>query len=111
MDLFIDYCNEEHEVEYEDGTIKIFKGVQLIDDIHLLDEIINYNEHANVDRIIGAIGGLGYLHYLNASHSWNSSKNYKKKIEEKENAQKTFKKSFYANNLRGAYGNIRKNRR
>jgi hypothetical protein len=110
MDLFIDYCNEEHEVEFEDGSIKIYKGVQLIDDIYLLDEIINYNEHANVDRIIGAIGGLGYIHYLNASRSWNSSKNYKKNIEEEQQVQKTFQKSFYANNLRGTYGNIKKRR-
>lgn len=110
MDLFIDYCNEEHEVELEDGSIKIYKGVQLIDDIYLLDEIINYNEHANVDRIIGAIGGLGYIHYLNASRSWNSSKNYKKNIEEEQQVQRTFQKSFYANNLRGTYGNVRKRR-
>lgn len=110
MDLFIDYCNEEHEVELEDGSIKIYKGVQLIDDIHLLDEIINYSEHANVDRIIGAIGGLGYIHYLNASRSWNSSKNYKKSIEEEQQVQRTFQKSFYANNLRGTYGNLKRRR-
>lgn len=104
IDLFVDYCNEEHEVEYEDGTIKTFKGVQLIDDIVLLDEIMAYSEHINVDRIIGAIGGYGYLHYLNASHTWNPSKHYKKRLDEKEQKQKTFQQSFYANNLRGTYG-------
>ena len=36
FDLFVDFCNEPYEIEQEDGTIKVVKGIFLIDDIGLL---------------------------------------------------------------------------
>jgi len=70
FDLFVDYCNEEFEIEQEDGTIKILKGVQRIDDIGLLDEIIQWSENLNVDRITSAMGAYAYLFYLQSSFKW-----------------------------------------
>lgn len=82
--LFVDYCNEVFEVEDENGVKIIIKGVQRIDDIGLLDEIINWTEHANTDRLIAAYGAYGFLHYLNSSFLW--------KVEEKRKEQDEFLK-------------------
>ena len=70
FNLFVDYCNEVFEIEQEDGTIKLVKGVQMIDDIGLLEEIIQWNENLNVDRITSAMGAFGYLHYLRTANLW-----------------------------------------
>lgn len=107
LTLFIEYCNEDIPWVNEEGEEITIKGVQLIDDIILLDEIIKYKEGANVDRIIGAIGGYGYLHYLLSSYAWTNTNGIKERIEEKQEKNKTFKKSFYANDLRGFYGRKR----
>lgn len=107
FDLFVDYCNEEIEVELEDGSFIVKKGVEKIDDIHLLDEIIQYSENANVDRIISAMGGFGYLHYLKASYKWSPTKTFKKRMDSEKEERKQFKRGFYANDLRGFYGKKR----
>lgn len=70
FDLFVDECNETYEIPQEDGTTKILKGVQLIDDIGLLEEIIQWSENLNVDRITSAMGCYGYAHYLRSSYKW-----------------------------------------
>lgn len=70
FDLFVDYCNETYEIEQLDGTKKLLKGVQLIDDIGLLDEIIAYSENLNVDRITAAMSCVSYAHYLRVSGLW-----------------------------------------
>lgn len=70
FELFVDYCNESFEFEQEDGTIKVLKGVQRIDDIGLLDEIIQWSENLNVDRITSAMGCHAYSHFLRVSLRW-----------------------------------------
>lgn len=80
FDLFVEYCNENHEIEQEDGSIKLVKGVQLIDDIGLLEEIINYSENLNVDRITSVQGAWAYSHYLRSSLNWVPSNYVKKKM-------------------------------
>src|SRR5690606_22214372 len=55
LGMFIEFCNEVIEVEQEDGTVKTMYGVQKIQDIVLLDEIINYKEDGNFDRISAAL--------------------------------------------------------
>lgn len=70
FDLFVEECNETYEIEQEDGTTKVLKGVQLIDDIWLLEEIIQWSENLNVDRITSAMGCYGYAHYLRSSYKW-----------------------------------------
>lgn len=86
FDLFVEYCNENHEVEQEDGSIKLIKGVQLIDDVGLLEEIINWSENLNVDRITSAMAAFAYGHYLRSSLFWVPS-NYVKSKPKDENPQ------------------------
>lgn len=70
FDNFVEECNETYEIEQEDGITKVLKGVQLIDDIWLLEEIIQWSENLNVDRITSAMGCYGYAHYLRSSYKW-----------------------------------------
>lgn len=114
FDLFVDYCNEEYDMTVigDDGKEKIItvKGVQMIDDIYLLDEIISYQENANVDRIIGAMGGYGYLHYLISSQNWIPSKSFNRYNNQQQEAKKEIQrtKSFYSKNLKGSYRTLRR---
>lgn len=39
-------------------------GIQTMNDIGFLEEIINYKEDNNVDRISAALGAVGWMHYL-----------------------------------------------
>jgi hypothetical protein len=111
FNLFVDYCNEEIEVEDENGNIIILKGVQRIDDIYLLDEIIQWSEHANVDRITSAMACVAFIHYLQSSFRWKVPV-YKKDRQENEQPQKKVERSktFYAPNNRGRsfYGSRRR---
>ena len=107
--LFVDYCNETFEVENEDGTLVILKGVQRIDDIGLLDEIIQWSEHANVDRLVAVYGAYGFLHYLNSSFLWRVP-TLKKETDNQEIPERsTQSKSFYTKPKRrsGFYGRQR----
>jgi hypothetical protein len=70
FDFFVDYCNETFEVEQEDGTTKLLKGVQKVDDVGLLEEIINWSENLNVDRITSAMASVAYAHYLRSASFW-----------------------------------------
>lgn len=81
FDLFVDECNETFEIEQEDGSIIYLKGVQLIDDIGLLEEIIMFSDNLNVDRITSACGAFSYAHYLRSSNMWKTTM-YKKNIEQ-----------------------------
>jgi len=101
FDLFVDYCNETFEIEQEDGTLLILKGVQLIDDIGLLDEIIQWSENLNVDRITSAMGAVAHAHYMRSSYKWKPL-NYVKpdSQNEKPKESKERPKTFYAQNKR-----------
>lgn len=86
FDLFVDECNETFEIEQEDGSIRYLKGVQLIDDLGLLEEIIMYSDNLNVDRITSACGAFSYAHYLRSSNMWKTTI-YKKNTEIDDNPQ------------------------
>lgn len=97
FNLFVDYCNETFDVEDEEGNSVSLKGVQRIDDIGLLDEIINWSENANVDRITSAMGAYAFIHYLNSSFKW-KVKQYQKQDAERTQIKKPVsrEKSFYS---------------
>lgn len=81
----VDYCWQDFVVGYDDQTglgITV-KGIELIDDIALLDEIIQYKSGLNVDRIIAFGHALVLARYFDDN-------NYmpKSKIEEMNNARK-----------------------
>ena len=96
FDLFVEYCNEDFEIQDQEGNVRFVKGVQRIDDIGLLDEIIQWSENLNVDRITSAMGCVGYAHYLRSSHKWKVL-NYKAPSDEDEKPKKKpqREKSFF----------------
>lgn len=107
FNLFVDYCNEEFEVEDEDGNTVILKGVQRIDDIWLLQEIIDWGENTNVDRITSAMGAYGYIHYLNSSHRWRVPTLEKSRAPQEEKPKRTRDRNFYSNRERDFYNRRR----
>lgn len=81
----VDYCWQDFVIGYDDNTgldITV-KGIELIDDIALLDEIIQYKPGLNVDRIIAFGHALVLARYFDDN-------NYmpKSKIDEMNNARK-----------------------
>lgn len=81
----VDYCWQDFVIGYDDQTSLdiTVKGIELIDDIALLDEIIQYKPGLNVDRIIAFGHALVLARYFDDN-------NYmpKSKIEEMNNARK-----------------------
>lgn len=81
----VDYCWQDFVIGYDDqtGLDITAKGIELIDDIALLDEIIQYKPGLNVDRIIAFGHALVLARYFDDN-------NYmpKSKIEEMNNARK-----------------------
>lgn len=81
----VDYCWQDFVVGYDDqtGLDITVKGIEMIDDIALLDEIIQYKPGLNVDRIIAFGHALVLARYFDDN-------NYmpKSKIEEMNNARK-----------------------
>ncbi len=81
----VDYCWQDFVIGYDDSTgldITV-KGIELIDDMALLDEIIQYKPGLNVDRIISFGHALVLARYFDDN-------NYmpKSKIDEMNNARK-----------------------
>lgn len=64
MSLLTKKLKAHSDVENEDGTITRLLGVQKIDDMGLLEEIIQYTEGNNVDRITSFMSCLGFEFYL-----------------------------------------------
>ena len=81
----VDYCWQDFVIGYDNqtGLDITVKGIELIDDIALLDEIIQYKPGLNVDRIIAFGHALVLARYFDDN-------NYmpKSKIEEMNNARK-----------------------
>lgn len=81
----VDYCWQDFVIGYDDqtGLDITVKGIELIDDIALLDEIIQYKPGLNVDRIIAFGHALVLARYFDDN-------NYmpKSKIEEMNDARK-----------------------
>lgn len=81
----VDYCWQDFVVGYDDqtGLDITVKGIELIDDMALLDEIIQYKPGLNVDRIIAFGHALVLARYFDDN-------NYmpKSKIDEMNNARK-----------------------
>ncbi len=64
LNMFANYTKEDITVINELGEEVTMERIHTINDIYLLDEIINYNKDANVDRITSSMGAIGFLHYL-----------------------------------------------
>lgn len=92
FELAVDYMNEEFEVEDENGKPLTLKGVQRVDDIWLLQEMIEWGENTNVDRLTAFMGANGMLHYLNSSHRWRvpNAEKLREQKEERPKRERTF---------------------
>jgi hypothetical protein len=67
--LVIDFCKRQFHVKDNEGNIIETKlGVELIKDIHLLEEIIKYKPGGNYDRIISFGSALFYDHYCTITY-------------------------------------------
>ena len=64
----VKYCNQKHKIYKEDGTVEEILGIELINDIGLLEEIIKYNEKGNFDRIVAFGHALVQDHYFTANY-------------------------------------------
>lgn len=94
----VHYCNRIFQIYDEDGYEIDVLGVQMIDDIGLLDEIIAYKEGANVDRITSFMSCLAYEDYLVANYmAYNPNRMIEKKREENRAIKKeTGRNPFFA---------------
>lgn len=110
FDLFVDECNETFEIEQEDGSIRYLKGVQLIDDLGLLEEIIMFSDNLNVDRITSACGAFSYAHYLRSSNMWKTTMYKKESIRDEEPQPKAPRKlsHFRENSRRSPFSQRRR---
>ena len=109
MNLFIEYCNEDVLSLDSEGNEITIKGVQRIDDIWLLEEIIQYTENSNVDRISAALGGVSYLHFLQSTYQLPKIlKSVYDNVQKEEKAER--QKSFYTTPKKraGFYGGRRR---
>jgi hypothetical protein len=65
FDLLIDYCKEPHVIGIDDNGNEIVKyGVEYIEDIDLLKEMLSYRKGGNFDRISAFKQALAYAREL-----------------------------------------------
>lgn len=86
----VDYCWQDFVIGYDDSTgldITV-KGIELIDDIALLDEIIQYKHGLNVDRIISFGHALVLARYFDDNNYMPKSKIEEMNNDRKEDAYK-----------------------
>jgi len=96
--LFVDYCKEEHEIDIDEDGNRITKlGVEFIEDVELLKEIINYKKGGNHDRMIAFEHALAWARYLDKEEirpDFTNSKN--RRMKEATNGKPRPKASFYS---------------
>jgi hypothetical protein len=66
--MYANYLEEDCQKQNGNGDTIQVKRVQTIDDIPLLQEISNYTENGNYDRIMGHMGAIGLIHFLEKNY-------------------------------------------
>ena len=102
LGLVKNYARQEFTIIDEHGEEKTILGVQMINDIGLLDEMIMYKKDNNVDRITSFMSCLGYEFYLFNNYMLPNAANMRKqKTEEKKKApEKTMAQRLYGDSSR-----------
>jgi hypothetical protein len=97
LGLAKNYAKQEFTVIDDNGEEKTILGVQMINDIGLLDEMIMYKKDNNVDRITSFMSCLGYEFYLFNNYMLpNASTMRKQKPEEtKKSPEKSLAQRLY----------------
>ncbi len=83
LSLFKKYLEQEFPYEDENGNERIKYGIDLINDVYLLDEIISYRPDNNVDRITAFMSCLGFDYYAFNNFLFPNINRNKPKNEEK----------------------------
>ena len=109
LSIFANYLEEDVEKTNDKGEKVVVKRVQTIDDIWLLSEIINFSEAGNYDRIFGAIGGTGLIHFLEKNYIYPKG-NFKKNYEEEEKPREVKKINHYSVNRKRTFFNENRKR-
>lgn len=89
FNMLIDYCKEEHVIGIDDDGNEIIKyGVEYIEDLGLLKEMLSYRKGGNFDRITAFMHALAYARELDKNNvrptekrkqsEWNTSEGPKK---------------------------------
>jgi hypothetical protein len=100
--LLKNYARQEFVVKDEEGNEKTVLGVQMINDIGLLDEMISFKKDNNVDRMTSFMSCLGYEFYLFNNYMLPKTANRKPKQEENQNKkpEKTMAERLYGSSSR-----------
>lgn len=102
MGRLLEYCDENIEIEDENGNIEIIKGVERIDDIGVLEEIIGYKKGGNFDRLTSFGSSLMYdLHLTNVYITPKFKREYEK--EENQKHRKRRKSGLFTNSSGGFF--------
>lgn len=102
LGLVKNYAKQEFTTVDENGNEKTMLGVQMINDIGLLDEMISYKKENNVDRITSFMSCLGYEFYLFNNYmlpTLNPKKN-RQEDQQKRKPEKTMAERLYGSSLR-----------
>lgn len=107
--MYANYLEEDCQKINSDGDSITVKRVQTIDDIALLQEISNYTENGNYDRIMGHMGSIGLIHFLEKNYIYPKGTGVKNYDEEKPKEKKERQISHYnTGRNRGFYSNGRR---
>ena len=100
--LLKNYARQEFVIQDEDGNEKTILGVQMINDIGLLEEMISFKKDNNVDRMTSFMSCLGYEFYLFNNYMLPSTSNRraKKEEEQKKKPEKTMAERLYGSSNR-----------
>jgi hypothetical protein len=82
--LVKNYAKQEFIVQDEEGNDKTILGVQMINDIGLLDEMISFKKENNVDRITSFMTCLGYEFYLFNNYMLPTATSRRKNIDDQQ---------------------------
>ncbi len=81
MGMWVNYLEQPVKIENDLGQEVEVKRIQTVDDIYMLSEILSFNDAGNFDRISGAIGGWGLIHFLDKNYIY-PKVSFRKKEEE-----------------------------
>jgi hypothetical protein len=100
--LLKNYAKQEFTITDEDGTEKTILGVQMINDIGLLDEMISYKKENNVDRMTSFMSCLGYEFFLFQNYMLPNISNRRVKQEDnqKKRPEKNMAEKLYGSSKR-----------
>ncbi len=100
---FVNYTKREFTLQNEEGESVIVLGVEMIDDIGLLDEIIAYDEDKNVDRVTSAMSCLGQERFYHANYMLPNINNKIKEKREEHKKKVTNRGGFFTNRNLGYF--------